>query len=155
MYRRISAKRATVLAVAVLAVAGALSIPASASDAPAPASGGHRVIVLPSVSLEFSGPAGVRTTGSGIVKDTDGNAIGTVFQRCNALNTAAGKTYCTGLIVEDSGSQVTYAAAVPNGNTFPTAFTSVLTGGVGNYEGATGQANFTTRSQGVEDLSFQ
>ena len=152
MRRAIPIKRITALAVAALTIgtACALTVPASAHT---PTS--TRAASIPAITLDFTSLlGGANATGTGKVLDANNDNVGTVYQHCDALDTAAGHTYCTGLVALTTGAQLTYAAAVPNTTTYPTSYEGVITGGTRGYDGITGEAHFALQSQATTDLNF-
>lgn len=166
MQRVVTAKRSVALAVAGLVVGtvGAFSVPALASS-----TDGHRSVSAPAVTLDYTGgndeasvanAVGTGFGGVGVVKDTDGNVIGKTYDQCDkdSITPTSVEAFCTGLIKEGHGDQLSFAVAfpIPNSATaYPNSFTGVITGGTGKYDGASGEAKFTARSAGVYDLNFQ
>ncbi|MCC9309448.1 hypothetical protein LN042_20595 [Kitasatospora sp. RB6PN24] len=159
-------KRSVALAVAGLVVGtlGALSVPALADNAPAPQNASR----IPAMTLDFAGSnseasspqqVGVAFGGRGIVKDTEGNKIGTVYDVCakDAIEAKADIVFCTGMIETERG-KISFSATLPISDDAAKpeheAFTGVVNGGTKDYEGVSGEVRFKPQAQGVFDATF-
>ncbi|MFF2042557.1 hypothetical protein ACFVVX_19225 [Kitasatospora sp. NPDC058170] len=171
MSRTVPSKRALALVLAgtVVGAAAALSVPALAdTQAPGGSHRATRAAQVPDLTIDPTGTSDLGGVPQGIgnafgsravIKaSADGNAIGTAYGVCakDALGDEQDQVICTSILKFDDKNQISLSAVmpVPHEGAKAQLFDAVVTGGSLAYEGLTGEAHFTPRSDGAYDVSF-